>query len=344
MTKKTAAPRAVRAAAIGYGGAFNMGPTHLRSMLKNPGFTAAAVCDPDAKRLQQAEIDFPGIAAFKSLDQMLAANCADLAIIITPHNTHAAIALKCLAAGMDVVCEKPLAITEAEVQAMLKAAKAKKRMLTTFHNRRWDGDFMTLRRLVREGWIGPVFRVEAGFSGYHGQNPNWWRSDAKISGGNIYDWGAHFTDWILSIVDDKIDHVTGMERKNPAWAKQYTNADHSECAIRFAKGCVSTLTMSNLSMEGKPRWRVLGEEGSITDAGQNNAFLVKSLVRGRVCQTVVPFEASDHDAFYTNIARHLQRGEPLVITPESAARVIGVLHASVRSAAQGGKPVKPILP
>ena len=332
--------RTCRVGVVGYGGAFNMGAAHLNSIIKNKGFEAAAVCEIDPARLKVAETDFPGVQTFSSLDEMLAADVADLAIIITPHNTHADLVLQCLNAGVHVVCEKPLAITSDEVLAMLEAAKRNKVMLSTFHNRRWDGDFQALLKVVREGLIGDVFRVECGHQNY-GQQGTWWRSDKEISGGAIYDWGAHFTDWILNIVDAEVDSVIGFQVKNPKWSK-YTNEDHSECRILFKNNCVATLTISSLAMEGRPRWRVLGTKGSVVDEGGH--FKVRTLVKNRKMETTVPYEDSHWDSYYKNVAEHLVSGKPLVITPESAARVICVLDAADTSAEKGGVPVKPAMP
>ena len=137
---------------------------------------------------------------------------------------------------------------------------------------------MVLRDLIlKEQIIGPVFRIEAGFYGY-GEQGTWWRANRKISGGAIYDWGAHFTDWILNIVPEKITSVSGFQVKNPAW-KKYDNEDHSEYTLRFHSGCTVTLTMSNLSMSPRPRWRVLGTKGAIEDAG--GKYFVKTVINGR---------------------------------------------------------------
>ena len=137
-------------------------------------------------------------------------------------------------------------------------------MLSTFHNRRWDNDYLVLRDILASGVIGDVFRIEAGFNGYHKQR-DWWRSSKAVSGGSIYDWGAHFTDWILSLVPAKITSVTGFQAKHPAW-KDYTNEDHSEYSLQFDNGCLATLTMSNLSAIDRPRWVLRGTNGSITAA------------------------------------------------------------------------------
>ena len=329
---------AYRCGVIGYGGAFNMGRLHLTSMAKNKRIEVAAVCELDEARREVAKEDFPGIKTYGRVGDLLRSANLDLVTIITPHNTHSKLAVQCLSAGVNVVCEKPLAITSAEVKKMLAAAKKKKVMISVFHNRRWDGDFVVLRDLIRkEKIIGRVFSIEAGFYGY-GKQGSWWRSNRQISGGAIYDWGAHFTDWILHIVPEQVDTVSGYQVKNAEW-KDYTNEDHSEYTLRFTGGCIATLTMSNLSMSPRPRWRILGERGSIEDIGDK--FLVRTMVNGRKMSTEVPFAESNWDAYYENVYKHLTGRAKLVITPESAGRVIGVLEAANISAARNSAPVKP---
>ena len=109
--------------------------------------------------------------------------------------------------------------------------------------------------------------------------------------------------------------------------------------MRFASGAIATLTISNLSMSSRPRWRVLGERGSIEDLG--GKFLLKTLVNGRQMTAEVPYAESNWHAYYENVYKHLQGRAKLIITPESAARVIGVLEAANISAERDSKPVKP---
>ena len=331
-----------RVGCIGYGGAFNMGKTHLQSLAKNAGFIPAAVCDADAKRVEVAATDFPGIERYTKVSEMLAKAKLDLVIIITPHNSHADLAVQCLNAGAGVVVEKPMAITTAEVTRMIETAKKKKKFLSTFHNRRWDGDFMALKKIVAEGLIGKIHRIEAGFSGY-GEQGTWWRSNKAISGGALYDWGAHFTDWILGVVPSTLESVTGFQAKNKAWTK-YDNEDHSEANYRFKDGTLATLTISNLAMFERPRWVILGDNGSIVHNNgwdENGFWLVKTVWKGRTYETKVKFEKSDWDGYYRNVAAHLTTGEKLSVTPESAARVICALHSADVSAHKKGAPVVP---
>ena len=327
-----------RCGVIGYGGAFNMGRHHLSSLNDKEGVEAVAVCDMDPARREIALEDFPGIKTYSRVADMLKYADLDLVVIVTPHNTHGPLALRCLRAGVGVICEKPMALTSSEIKAMIREARKRKLLLSTFHNRRWDGDFMVLRDLIqKEKRIGRVFGIEAGVYGY-GPQGDWWRSDRKISGGSIYDWGAHFTDWILNLVPEPLEWVSGYQVKNPKWMG-YTNEDHSEYTLCFKSGCRATLTMSNLSMSGRPRWRILGEEGAIED--REGKFRVESMVKGRRMHADVEYLESNWHNYYENIYAHLRGKEDLVISAESAARVIGVLEAANISAARKGAPIKP---
>jgi predicted dehydrogenase len=128
----------IKVGCIGYGGAFNMGRAHLKEMQK-AGMTPTAVAEIDASRLKVAETDFPGIQTYTDVAAMLRKSDVNLLAIITPHNTHAKLALQCLRAGRHVVAEKPLAITTAECDAMIVEARKRKLVLSTYHNRHWDG-------------------------------------------------------------------------------------------------------------------------------------------------------------------------------------------------------------
>ena len=342
MAKGTSKRRTYRCGVIGYGGAFNMGWTHLSMMSANPRMEVAAVCELDRKRLEVAAEDWPQAALYSRVGDMLRFANLDIVAVITPHNTHAKLVLQCLDAKVNTVTEKPMAITSAECKSMLAMARRRRVMLSTFHNRRWDPDFLLLKDLVRkERVVGRVFRVECGFHRW-GKQGDWWRSDRKISGGNAYDWGAHFCDWVLQLVSDDIEWVSGFQAKNRQW-KGYTNEDHSEVSVKFKKGCEATVTISGMSMAPRPQWRILGDRGSI-ESWDRQTYAINSLVNDRPMSAEVSSNAPNHSAetYYRNVCRHIQGRGRLSVTPESSARVIGVLEAANQSAARGSQPIRPV--
>ena len=333
--------KTIKCAAIGYGGAFNMGKTHLQSC-ERARMKAVAVCDVDPKRLETAKAELGAqIQTFTKVEDLLKQSDAEMCIVITPHNTHAALSVQCLEAGRHVVTEKPYTITVDEATRVIETARRVGKMATVFHNRRWDGDFMTIRKVIQSGAIGEPFHVECFFGGYGEPKLDWWRSYKDISGGAFFDWGAHFVDWVLQLMPWKIESVSGSFHKR-RW-HQVSNEDHCEALVRFEGGRTAHLEQSSLAAIGKSRWRILGTQGGIEQKGWDakEGLRVVSFRDNTKMEQTVPIASSDWDGFYRNVADHLLLGERLAVTGESARKVIAVLSLSEMSSKQGGAPVKP---
>ena len=326
----------IQVGVIGYGGAFNMGKCHLEQM-KKAGMTPRAVAEIDPKRLAVAREEFPGIETYTSVAAMLKKSDVNLVTIITPHNTHAKLALQCLRAGRSVVCEKPLAITTAECDAMISEAKKRGVVLSTYHNRHWDGCILEAVKRIRRGEIGEIVRIEAHMGGY-GKPRDWWRASKTISGGILYDWGVHLLEYSLQLIDSDIVEVTGFA-KNGFWAdktpwKKDANEDEARSVVRFRGGQWLELTISQIDSYSKSKDRgwleITGTNG--TYMFNHEAFTVVKpggkTKQGKNGKTL-------WDAYYKNIADHLVKGEKLVITPEWSRRPIHILDLTVRSAKLG---------
>jgi predicted dehydrogenase len=326
---KVAKRETVRCGVIGYGGAFNMGKAHLGWMAA-ARMEPVAVCELDPARLAVAKEDYPAIRTYGEVAEMLRDEALDLVTVITPHNTHAPLALQCLKAGKHVITEKPFCLTAAEATAMIDAAKANGVMLSTFHNRRWDGDHLAMKDVIARGLIGEVFHVEANGGGW-GHPGHWWRSDKKISGGAFYDWGAHFVDWVLNLVPGPVQNVTGFFHKR-VW-DDVTNEDHTQAIIRFKSGAYADVQISHIARAPKPRWRILGTKGGLVDEG--GKLQLFGDIGGLTARAEIPYQKTDWQAYYNNIAGHLIKGEPLAVTPESARRVIAVIETAEKSAKSG---------
>ena len=320
--------KTIRCAVIGYGGAFNMGKAHADSMIK-AGMQMVAACDLDPKRMEQAANDFPGIRTYTKVDDIINDKEIDLVAVILPHNLHAPIAVQAANTGKHVVVEKPMCISVAEADEMIQAAKANKVMLSVFHNRRWDGDFRKIRELIQEGLIGEVFHIEACMGGMRDPG-TWWRSDKAISGGAMFDWGAHIIDWILHFIPQQVAGVDGYYHKR-RWT-QNTNEDHTELVIRFEGGETAQVEISSIAAASKPRWRILGTKGAIV---MNDWRTIEVTVdhQGHMAKFEERVPDSDWEAYYANVGGHLMRGEELVVKLEEARRIISIIEAAERSSA-----------
>jgi predicted dehydrogenase len=321
---------------VGYGAAFNIGRTHLTDMRK-AGMTPVAVADADPTRQEAARADFPGAQAFATLGEMLKKTDVDLVAIVTPHNTHAKLALEALRAGRSVVSEKPQSITTADCDRMIAAARKGGLLLSTYHNRHWDGSIMEAVRQIRGGAIGKVVRIEA-HMGAHGQPLDWWRTSRTISGGILYDWGVHLLEYSLQIIEADIVEVAGFAKKG-YWAphtrwKDDTVEDEAFASVRFAGG--QWLTLSITTIDSNPK------RGMLEITGTKGTYIMMY----HTWETVVPQDGrtvvtqgqnppSEGWRFYQNVCDHLLKGEKLVISPEWARRPIHILDLACRSAEKG---------
>ncbi len=328
-------PAEIKAGVIGYGGAFNMGKSHLSQMQK-AGMTPTAVCEIDPDRLKVATEDFPGIEIYPDVDSMLTNSDVNMIAIITPHNSHAPLAIKCLEAGRHVCCEKPLAITTEECDAMIAAARKTNSVLSTYHNRHWDGCILrAMEQIKKEGVIGDIIRIECHMGGYNCPR-DWWRSSKTISGGILYDWGVHLLEYSLQLLEPaKITEVSGFNHTG-FWApkttwKDDTIEDEGFAAVRFDTGQWINLTITSIDAKGKEGWvEITGTEGSYVFSGGD--WKIVKHQNGEVVTTTGKNPDSEGEKYYQNIADHLTKDETLVITPEWSRRPIHILDLAVKSA------------
>lgn len=324
----------IKCGLLGFGPSFNMGSGHASWINCTPGMEIVAVCDTNAARVEAAKTEFPNLAGyFTDLDEMLKMKDLDLVVNILPHNVHYSTTIKCLEAGKHVVLEKPFCVTVEEANSMIDTAKAKGVMLSLFHNRRWDGDYLSIRDIIDRGLIGDIFHIEAGGGGY-GHPGFWWRSDKEISGGTMYDWGAHFLDWILNMVPSKVTQVMGDFQKR-VW-NSVTNEDHGQAYIRFENGVTADYMTSSIAAISRPKWTILGTKGAIQSDWDEMIHLVSYASGIRLdSKTKSSLPGYGCTQYYRNVADHLLMGEELAVKPEQARRVIGVIDAAQRSSEQG---------
>lgn len=329
ITKQEKQERIINCGIIGYGPAFNMGKHHADLINSTYGMKTVAFFDLNPERMKQAKLDFPEAKTYTELNKFLEDKNVEVAIIVTPHNTHKDLAISCLNAGKNVVIEKPMCLTLKEADEMIEKANEKNLMLNVFHNRRWDGDFLAIEKTVKSGEIGKIFNIEIFMGGY---NPprEWWRSEREISGGLFYDWGAHFLYWLLLLLPSKIKKILGISQKR-VWLN-FSNEDEIKSIIIFENGEVADVQASTIASVGKPRWRILGKKGGIV---QTDLIKLYKYEDG-ITEKIIPPLKTEYFRFYYNIADHLIFGEELEIKIEIARNVIGIIEKTMKSAEEGG--------
>lgn len=344
-TKTYSSPAAITVGVVGYGGAFNMGRQHLNEM-KSAGMTPVAVVELDSKRLEVARADFPGIETYATVDELLTKSKVELVTVITPHNTHAELGLKIAAAGRHVILEKLMAITTEECDAMIAAGRDSGVVVSTYHNRHWDGWILRANELFKAGVFGDIIRIELR-SGRHSRPGDWWRSSRSISGGILYDWGVHLLEYSLQLITAPATEVSGYAW-NGYWAAQPdfpwaqdANEDEAQATIRFGSGQRINLIVTHLdAAPGKGLMKIVGTKAThIID--WSGAETITGAGGDKFTTERAPHPKSEGEKFYQNIAAHLTNGEALVITGEWARRPIHFLDLAAQSAKVGrALPVK----
>jgi predicted dehydrogenase len=340
---------------LGY--APSVGKIHGLGVQHTPGLKLTAACDSSPQRLTAVRKDFPDIRVWDSAAALAADPDVGLVIIATPPNSHAVLAIEMMAAGKHVVCEKPLAISQKETAAMTEMADRQRVHLSCHQNRRWDVDYLAIKQALSEGTIGDLFYLETFVGGFN--HPcGYWHSHAEISGGLSYDWGAHYLDWIVSLIPQRIQSVTCTRHKR-VW-HDVTNADQERIQIRFSDGQEAEFMHSDIAAVRKPKWYLLGTSGAILGDWKDvveyeidpyvyfeqydipatempaNLILHRRHHSGQIVTQKLALPQRRHYLFHQNIADHLLTGEPIVAPLKDSVRVVAVLEAAARSAAKDG--------
>lgn len=221
----------------------------------------AAIVTSDPKRRAQARQEHPEAQLVSNADWLWAnAGDFDLAVITTPNRTHVPLALAAVDAGMHVVVDKPVAVTAAEARQLAEAARACDRLAIPYHNRRWDGDFRTVKTLLRQGAIGQVMRFESRFERWRPVPKPGWRQlgDPAEAGGILYDLGSHLIDQALALFGP-VDHVYAeLDARTPGAEVD----EDAFVALLHSSGVRSHLWMNAKAASAGPRLRVLGTSGA----------------------------------------------------------------------------------
>jgi predicted dehydrogenase len=345
----------VRVGMLGYGA---IGHEHAVAIGLTDGLELAGVCDPNPARIDAARALTPDVRGYAVGEDLLADDAVDLVVVSTPPNTHADWVLRALQAGKHVVVEKPFCLTVEEADRQIAAAADAELTLAVYQNRRWDPDYLAVKKAVRTGRIGEVFHLETFVGGY--EHPcNFWHSDADISGGAIYDWGSHYLDWILDLLPQPVQWVSATAHKR-VW-HDVTNADHTRVLLHFDDGVEAEFTHSDLAAARKPKFYLLGTRGALVGEWQQERIVSRSpvglVLEDRFAVSDAPAALSVHDAdgsrtglalappprqpFHRELADALLSGLPMSLTPQGSRRNIAVMQAATASVAEGGRPVVP---
>ncbi len=328
---------------VGIVGLGSMGIWHAQRARRLPGFELHSVCDITPAQRELARRDY-GCPAYGELDEFLADRGLDLVVVATPSHAHERPVVKALRAGKHVLCEKPLARTEAEARRMFAAARRAGRTLMTFQNRRGDSDFLTVQKVVASGRLGRLHDIRLirwcwtdimctfGVKSYR---PGW-RTRAAYGGGTLLDFGAHYFDQLLLLLRSPIQTVFG-DLRGRRWTR---DADDQFLAVlRTRDGTVAQVEYSqNAQVPVQVEWAITGEQAGFCYRPDQSVLYARDQ-RGREHVQPVRNRREDWDILYRNLRQVLAgRAEPAV-RPSQTLRLMRVLDA-IRESSRTGRVVR----
>jgi predicted dehydrogenase len=312
---------------------------HLSAIVERSGDAAASL--------------YPNARIVRSVDELLADDRIQVVVIATPNNSHADLAARCLGAGRHVVVDKPFATSSAEAEPLVEQAGRCGRILTVFHNRRWDGDFLTVQRLLEQQTCGRIVLVESRFERYRPRRrPGAWRERDEPGSGILFDLGSHLVDQAMTLfgLPAAVSGDVRIERDDAVVD------DAFDVTLHYPAHRV-LLRSSMLASAPGPRFVVQGTGGSYVkyhldpqearlaagDASGGRFFeqeprerwgtLTLAAETGMVSETL-PTEAGDYRLFYANVRDAIRGTAALAVTPGQALDVIRLLELAAESSRQ----------
>jgi predicted dehydrogenase len=311
---------------LGLVGAGGIGRAYLEITRGTDDVVLVAVADPDPDATRRAGLD-AAVPAFASVDALLRGADVDAVVVCTPPDTHAAIALEAIGAGVAVLCEKPLAIRSQDAQAMIAAARAAAVPLTMATKFRFVADLVEARARVRAGHIGELIRIENTFASRVDMT-NRWNSRPGISGGGVViDNGTHSVDIVRSFLGP-IAEVLVVEHPR---VQRLEVEDGAQVLLRAATGAAATIELSWSYDNASDQYlHLYGSDGVIRLGWSGAAIRTNADVAWR------PFglgydKLTCMRAQVVNFARALQGEETMAITDADAVASVQVVEAAYRS-------------
>lgn len=334
----------IRTGLIGYG--LGGSVFHAPLIADVEGLELAAVATSRTAAVQAA---YPE-AAVLTPEALIADPGIALVVISSPNATHFALAQAALAAGKVVVIDKPFATSLAEAEALAALAETQGLMLAPFHNRRWDSDFQTVRRLVESGRLGEILLFEAHWDRFRPELGQTWKEAPEPGAGQLADLGSHMIDQALLLFGTP-EFVTGDLARQRAGSQV---DDYFSVTLHYGERRV-VLASSRLVAAPRPRFALHGlggsfvkfgldpqeaalrSGGSVRDPGHGieDAALHGTLTLPDGTQERIASERGDYRHFYAGVVQAITAGAPPPVSPADAIAGLRVIARAGESAAQG---------
>jgi len=342
---------AIRAGVIGYG----LGGRVFHTAFINavPGLELAAIVQRKGNEAAQA---YPNATIYRSVEELLADPSVQLVSVTTSNQTHFELGKQCLQAGKHVVIDKPFTLTSSEAAELIKIARERNLVLSAFQNRRWDGDFRTIRDLLSRGVLGRVVVFESHYDRFRQElRLETWKEGGFYGGGQLYDLGTHIIDQALALFDAPQTITADVRAERPG----ALNDDAFDIRLGYIGETEKNLTIwlrstMTAAIPG-PRFTLHGTQGSFVKFGidpQEDAIkggvvigspgwgeepeqLWGTLKLADGSETRIRTEAGDYRGYYANVRDAILGEAALAVPGIDAWRTARIIELARQSSAEG---------
>ncbi len=313
----------------------------------NPNFNLYKVLE---RHSEESGKLYPGVKVVKDLAAILSDDKVELVVISSPNNLHYEMAVQSLKAGKHVIVEKPFTVNSKEALKLKEIAEKNKLVLAPYHNRRWDGDFLTVKNLIGSGVLGELVEYESHFDRYRNYiKPNAWREKNELGSGLLYDLCPHLMDQTLALfgMPQSVYADLRIQRKDSAIY------DYFDLSLEY--GRLKVILKASMLVKGKTlRFRICGTNGTYSKYGldpQENALkqgvelsnpdwgnedsenwgVLDAMVKGVNFNGKIETLPGAYQKFYENIYDAICYEKKLVVTPDDAINTIKIIETATES-------------
>jgi len=320
---------------------------HAPIIRATSGLQLAAIVERSG---DSARAIYPDVRIVRSVSELLSMDSIELVVVTTPNPTHLDLARQCLLAGRHVVVDKPFTTTSAEADELVRLAKQRGRLITVYQNRRWDGDFQTLRQVVKDGALGQLVLFESHLERYRPKlKQEAWRELPKPGSGLWFDLGPHLLDQAL-VLFGRPEAMTADLRAE----REGAAVDDAFDVVLHYPGMRALIRSNLLTAVPGPRFRLNGTRGSFVKHGsdpQEEALKrgatpdqsnwgkepaenwgTLSIAEGDTLREMrVPTETGDYRHYYENVRDAIVTGVPLDVSPQHGLLMMQALELGIES-------------
>lgn len=335
----------IRVGVVGFGLAGRIFHTAVVSAV--PGLQLAAIVKPTGDQAKEA---YPRVPCYRSIEEMLDDKSIHLVVVATPSDNHCQIAEECLSDGRNVVIDKPFTLTAAEAASLIRLARERKLLLSAYQNRRWDGDFLTVKKILASGTLGRLVSYESHFDRFRPEpRLGVWRESGGPGSGTLFDLGTHLIDQATALFGNPA-HITAGVRtdrddavSDDAFDIWLTYTGEHNLTVKLCASSIARIPGARFTLHGMrgsyikhgldPQEQQLKDgltfDSPIFGVDPESEWGTLQILEDK--SNRIPTENGDYRGYYANVRDALLGKAPLAVTAEEAWRTTRLVELARQS-------------